>query len=247
MAKKPTISKDRRAQLRGELDQLLSSYNESSGLIEDSIVDAEFEQIKHVMPIDFEDLDKDFNTQAQDITRAMLKFYADLDILNKVEYVKQKRRVDNVSIQNIFFQLKTLRMAIETISEEINQGNSNPRLYEVFGQLHDKLSTVIKMQANYMLFLEDTYKKITHEANQKNKASTNTPLLQQGGDQYFISAGTKNIMQDIKADEVTEEVDSERTLTDPGKKAELIQSFGISPSSIEEDAIDLSDDINSLI
>ena len=40
-------------------------------------------------------------------------------------------------------------MAIEKITEEINQGNTHPRLFEVFGQLQDKLTMVVKTQANY--------------------------------------------------------------------------------------------------
>ena len=84
--------------------------------------------------------------QAKDITGSMLKFYVDLGVIDKHEYLKEKQSLDNSNIQNIFFQLKTIRMAIEKIAEEINQGNTHPRLFEVFGQLQDKLTTVIKTQ-----------------------------------------------------------------------------------------------------
>ena len=49
----------------------------------------------------------------------MLKFYVDLGVLDKHDYLRQKQNLDNTNIQNIFFQLKTIRMAIEKITEEI--------------------------------------------------------------------------------------------------------------------------------
>lgn len=240
---KSVFSKEKKAQIRGELEDLLSSYS-GAHTEENDIIDEKFGEIAAIAPIDFEEMNKGFSKQAKDITESMLRFYVDLGIIDSVEYVKQKQLIDNSNIQNIFFQLKTLRMAIERITEEINQGNAHPRLFEVFGQLHDKLTAVVKMQANYMLFLEDTYKKINHDVSQKGSSTSVTPLMPTEK-QYFISAGTKNIMKEITVEDITDS--NERSLTHPGKKIELIQKFGISQDLAEQPVEDLSDDVNSLI
>lgn len=245
MAGNQVFNKEKKQQIRGELEDLLRGYSGNPN-IEEDIVDEQMGEIAAAPPIDFDEMNKRFEKQAKDITGSMLKFYVDLGVIDNVEYVKQKQILDNTSISNIFFQLKTLRMAIEKIAEEINQGNTHPRLFEVFGQLQDKLTTVVKTQANYMLFLEDTYKKINQDVTQKGTNGASVTPLMPTEKQFYITAGTKNIMKEITAEEVDNpEVDDSRT--NPTKKTELIQKFGISQDIIEDKIDDLSEDVNSLV
>jgi hypothetical protein len=241
------FAKEKKAQIRGELEDLLKGYSGGPSA-NDDIIDEELGEIASAPPLDFEEMNQKFEKQAKDITNSMLKFYVDLGVIDTNEYLKQKQVLDNSNIQNIFFQLKTIRMAIEKIAEEINQGNTHPRLFEVFGQLQDKLTMVIKTQANYVLFLEDTYKKINQDLTQKNtqQGQPVTPLLN-SGTEYYITAGTKNIMKEITAEEIEDQDLDNRQLTHPGKKVEVMAARGISPTEIEEEVEDLSEDVNSLV
>ena len=189
------FNKEKKAQIKSELEDLLRGYSAGPNPEED-IVDEQLSEIAAAPPLDFEEMNKQFEKQAKNITNSMLQFYVDLGVIDKHEYFKQKQALDNINIQNIFFQLKTIRMAIEKIAEEINQGNTHPRLFEVFGQLQDKLTTVIKTQANYILFLEDTYKKISHDVESKSASGSTqvTPLLG-NPNEYYITAGTKNLIK----------------------------------------------------
>lgn len=245
MAAQQVFNKEKKAQIRGELDDLLRGYQVDPNL-EDTIIDEQLGEIASAQPIDFEEMNKKFEKQAKDITKSMLQFYVDLGVIEPNEYLKQKQILDNVSIQNIFFQLKTLRMAIEKITEEINQGNTHPRLFEVFGQLQDKFTTVIKTQANYILFLEDTYKKMNQDISQKGIQTGSVAPLLTAKTEYYITAGTKNIMKEIIAEEIPTGEDS-RHLTHPGKRIEVMAKHGVSQKNIEETVVDLSDDVNSLI
>ena len=187
------FNKEKKAQIKSELEDLLRGYS-AGPTGDDDIVDEQLGEIAAAPPLDFVEMNAQFEKQAKDITGSMLKFYVDLGVLDKHDYLKQKQQLDNTNIQNIFFQLKTIRMAIEKIAEEINQGNAHPRLFEVFGQLQDKLTTVIKTQANYILFLEDTYKKMHGEIEQRSTGGGSvTPLLASAND-YYITAGTKNLI-----------------------------------------------------
>lgn len=240
------FTKEKKAQIKGELEDLLRSYNGPQDK-EDDNIDAELAEIAAAPPLNFAEMNAGFERQAKDITASMLKFYSELGVLDKYEYIREKQKLDNTSISNIFFQLKTLRMAIENIAEQINQGNTHPRLFEVFGQLQDKLTAVVKTQANYMLFLEDTYKKIKQEIDQKDtdQGSQVTNTLKSG--EYYIGAGTKNMMKEIEVEEVETDEDS-RYLTHPSKKAEVMIERGLSNSIIaEEEVYDFTDDVNSLI
>lgn len=241
------FNKEKKAQIKSELEDLLRGYSAGPNG-DDDIVDEQLGEIAAAPPLDFVEMNAQFEKQAKDITGSMLKFYVDLGVLDKHDYLKQKQQLDNTNIQNIFFQLKTIRMAIEKIAEEINQGNAHPRLFEVFGQLQDKLTTVIKTQANYILFLEDTYKKMHGEIEQRATGGTSsvTPLLASAND-YYITAGTKNLIKEITAEEVEDEDDS-RHLTHPGKKTEVMHERGLTDViQPEESQEDFSDDVNSLI
>ena len=240
------FNKEKKAQIKSELEDLLRGYSAGpSG--EADIVDDQLSEIAAAPPINFEQMNAQFEKQAKNITGSMLKFYVDLGVIDNHEYLKQKQALDNTNIQNIFFQLKTLRMAIEKIAEEINQGNTHPRLFEVFGQLQDKLTTVIKTQANYILFLEDTYKKVNSEVGQKSSAGGSVTPLLGTSDEYYITAGTKNLIKEITVDEI-EEVEDSRHLTHPEKKVDVMNERGLSQViKPEEDPDDFSDDVNSLI
>jgi hypothetical protein len=241
------FNKEKKAQIKSELEDLLRGYAGGPNGEED-IVDEQLGEIAAAPPLDFAEMNAGFEKQAKAITNSMLKFYVDLGILDKHDYIKQKQALDNSNIQNIFFQLKTIRMAIEKIAEEINQGNTHPRLFEVFGQLQDKLTTVIKTQANYVLFLEDTYKKIVSDVEQKSMTgqSSVTPLLG-NPNEYYITAGTKNLIKEITVEDEDEPEDT-RHLTHPEHKIGVMQERGLSQIiKPEADPEDFSDDVNSLI
>ena len=76
--------------------------------------------------------------------------------------------------------------------EEITSGNTHPRLLEVMGQLQDKMASITKTQANYILFLEDTYKRLNNDTP-SNPDSVNIESNKNEG-QFFISVGTKNVI-----------------------------------------------------
>lgn len=252
MSEKGVFTKEKKAQIKNELESLLSTYTAGpNGESDDDNIDEQLAEIAAAPPLDFVEMNYEFEKQAKNITESMLKFYVDLGVIEKHEYIKQKQILDNSSIGNIFFQLKTIRMAIEKIAEEINQGNTHPRLFEVFGQLQDKLTSVVKTQANYMLFLEDTYKKMNQDIeNRDGSGEKQNKSLPAGSGEYYITAGTKNLIKEIDAVEVNDEnsgADS-RHLTHPGKKTDVMIERGLSNVIIEEEeADDLSDDVNSLI
>lgn len=245
------FTKEKKAQIKSELESLLSTYSGGPTGDDDDNIDEQLAEIAAAPPLDFVEMNADFERQAKNITDSMLKFYVDLGVIEKHDYIKQKQILDNSSIGNIFFQLKTIRMAIEKIAEEINQGNTHPRLFEVFGQLQDKLTSVVKTQANYMLFLEDTYKKMNQDVeNRDGTGDKQNKALPTSSGEYYITAGTKNLIKEIDAIEISDENSGADTrhLTHPGKKSEVMIERGLSNVIIEEEEEDdLSDDVNSLI
>jgi hypothetical protein len=185
-----------------------------------------------------------FKAKALEITDSLFKFYVDLGLITQHDYLKQKKDLDNMNIETMFFQHKTIKMAIERIMEEINQGAAHPRLFEVMSQLQDRLTNVTKTQANYMLFLEDTYKKMRSEVESKGDQlglpATSVNSIQSGD--YYVTAGTKNIMKEIQGEKLNTEFDNR--LTNPNEKNSLMTERGLE-HLIEKESDD--EDLNSTI
>jgi hypothetical protein len=247
------FTKEKKAQIKSELEDLLNSYSGNPNAPHEDIVDDQLHEIQQAPPIDFAEMNKNFESQAKSITDSLFKFYVDLGVIDRHEYFKHKQALDNANISNIFFQLNTIKMAIEKIAEEINQGNTHPRLFEVFGQLQDKLSAVVKTQANYLLFLEDTYKKAKQEIDLKEGTGQTNSQLGSGRAQtgeYFVTAGTKNLVKAIDIQPLELEESEVRHLTHPAKKTQVMQERGLDhliAADAEEDADVTLDDITDLI
>ena len=97
------FDKQKKAQIKSELEDLLRGYSTGPNG-EDDIVDEQLGEIAAAPPLDFIEMNSQFEKQAKDITGSMLKFYVDLGVLDKHDYLRQKQNLDNTNIQNIFFQ-----------------------------------------------------------------------------------------------------------------------------------------------
>jgi len=246
------IRKETRTHLKNEIESLLSTINSQPN--EDLLIDNELaEETRAPSPYDFEAMSDEYTAKAKDITDSLFKNFVDIGIFEKNDYARHKKELDTVNISNLFFQLRTLKITIMKVMEEIASGNTHPRLLEVMGQLQDKMANITKMQANYILFLEDTYKKLNSEAPANpDSAQVNS---KPGEGNFFISVGTKNVIDSLDEIEITEsdyDDDDENEhahnsdLIDPSNKQTLLKNID-EDITIEDDVTDDSIDLDEII
>jgi hypothetical protein len=233
------ISKDNRKILKNEIENLLSSISSDN---EDMVLDNELSnEIRSESQYDFDQMSDQFTQKAREITDSLFKNFVDIGIFEKNDYARHKKELDTINISNLFFQLKTLKISIMKIMEEIATGNVQPRLLEVMGQLQDKMANITKMQANYILFLEDTYKKLNNDAP-ANPDSARVESSDIEG-KYFISVGTKNVIQNLPDSDISD--DGDANLIDPNNKLNLLRKSDIVINEEEnksgEDFIDITE------
>jgi len=235
------LSKENRKQLKNEIENLLSTI--SSDQNEDMLLDNQLaDELRAESPYDFEQMSDQFTEKARSITDSLFKNFVDIGIFEKNDYAKHKKELDTINISNLFFQLKTLKIAIMKVMEEISSGNTHPRLLEVMGQLQDKMASITKTQANYILFLEDTYKKLNSElpANPDNVKVESSS----SEGQFFVSVGTKNVIESLPESTLTDDFE-DMSLIDPRNKANLLKktdldiTMGDTPEG--DDYIDLTE------
>jgi hypothetical protein len=237
--KKSGMSRENRAHLRDEISSLLQSIGtETHG---DMIVDNEIsEKTRPESPYDFEDMSNQFTKKAREITDSLFKNFVDIGVFEENDYARHKKELDTINISNLFFQLKTIKITIIKVMEEITSGNTHPRLIEVMGQLQDKMASITKMQANYVLFLEDTYRSLNSKPSMNPESEVVGSSPEEG--QFFITVGTKNVIKSLPANTNAKE-HRPGELTDPSKKSELMRERNIDLGDDEapDDFIDLTE------
>jgi hypothetical protein len=233
------MSRENRHALKNELESLLSSI--SSAPNEDLVADDELAQeLKRESPYDFNQMSDQFTEKAKEITDSLFKNFVDIGIFEKNDYARHKKELDTINISNLFFQLKTLKIAIIKVMEDIAGGNTHPRLLEVMGQLQDKMASITKMQANYILFLEETYKKLNNDSP-VNPDSTQIQSSDSEG-KFFISVGTKNVIQNLPKSDINDDNEASTELIDPNNKFNLMRDKNIEID--DEDSMDGDEFIN---
>ena len=237
---KGKLSRENRKNLKDEIQSLLSSIGE-----EDQgsyVMDEELsKEVKRESPYDFEKMSAQFTQKAREITDSLFKNFVDIGLFEESDYAKHKKEIDTINISNLFFQLKTLKITIIKVMEEITSGNTHPRLIEVMGQLQDKMAAITKTQANYIIFLEETYQKLNREKPMNDDFAQVDSSPEEG--QFFITVGTKNVIKSLpEKDTSPEESKKTGSLIDPSKKTDLMREKNIHIESDDsDDFIDLTE------
>jgi hypothetical protein len=235
------MDKEKRRHLRDEISAMLNSIgedNQTGFIVDDEIAEA----TKADHPYDFEEMSTQFTKKAREITDSLFKNFVDLGIFEKNDYAKHKKELDTINISNLFFQLKTLKITIMKVMEEIASGNTHPRLLEVMGQLQDKMASITKTQANYILFLEDTYRTLNREVPINGDSTALNSSKEEG--QFFVTVGTKNMIKSLPDHDPNVVEIKTGELVDPSKKIDLMKDRNI---EIEEDESDDFIDLTEII
>ncbi len=273
------MSDTRDKKLKDELNNLMqnmegilnSNDNIQAKKDEDLIINKSIDKLKQdkiSTRVPFEEYDKNFKIQAKDIIESMYDFYLDFGVIKRPEYLEKKSGLDGLNMSNIFLQLKLTKVVLQKVVDEISSGNVHPRIIEAYSTLNTQFSDIIKSQANYMLFLEESYKKARFEtieytnnknsidANHESQAkSDNTTYCDVEKDsEFFLTADPSKLIEEIKVNSpmTYEEAKSYRSnkshdsdlakrLVNPSAKDDLIILYDIDPSTI---ITDKDDDIN---
>lgn len=239
---KSGMSRESKKQLRDEIQSLLGSLNhEDQGSL---VIDNELaEAAAPESPYDFEMMSQQFTKKARDITNSLFKNFVDIGVFEDSDYAKHKKELDTINISNLFFQLKTLKITIIKVMEQITSGNTHPRLIEVMGQLQDKMASITKTQANYILFLEETYKQLNNDKPVNGNEEEVDSDSQEG--QFFITVGTKNMSKNLpKAEDGSKSNRTAGDLINPSKKVDLMRQHNI---EIKEEGFDDFIDLTEII
>jgi hypothetical protein len=198
--------------LRNELDTLMQGFGQTFGdgtgtKDASELIGKKLDEIaKPAKQYDFDmdELDKQFKVKAQLLINSMFDFYLDADVIDKIEYTKRKRDLDTSNISNMLWQLKTVKITISILMDEITSGNTNPKTIAALSDMQDRFSEIMRMQANYVIFLEDTYKKMKYETadaetdpDRREMKALGKAREEADDSDYFLTANPKELIRQI--------------------------------------------------
>ena len=197
--KKKTIS-EQADQIRQELDDLIG----------DGVMDVESDpkdlpiqaRPTDLAPmVNYVDLKAGATKKAQKTITSLMKFYLDADIIEKDEYIQAKKKMDEMTMSSLIYQLQAGERALTTLLETIDSGELAPRMFEVLATLQKSMLDIIKSQTMYLMAAEEGTKRIARDIEIYQQRQNQSEIEGAGGDtsNKNIQRGTKDLMAAIRA------------------------------------------------
>ena len=92
-----------------------------------------------------------------------MKFYLDEDIIEKDEYIVAKKKMDEMTMSSLIYQLNAGEKALTTLLETIEDGELAPRMFEVLATLQKSMLDIIKSQTMYLMAAEEGAKRMARD------------------------------------------------------------------------------------
>ena len=201
MPRKDTPERKRELELKDELERLIA--------IDTADVQNAVQEAKSILPartasgfLDYHRVKEESDDTSKSIVDSIAEFYLDRDIISEIPYVRQKNSVDKITVSNLLFQMKTAEHAIIKLLEEIDNGNTHPRTFEVLASLQRSKMEIVKHLAQFMVIMEQNYKNLKEDYRiKKSEEPTSlapgdyTVETENGGAQF---RGGKQLMEMLR-------------------------------------------------
>jgi hypothetical protein len=198
--KKKNIS-EQADQIRRELDDLIGDTNVLD--VETDPTDLPIKQPRTDLAprVSYEELKGSATKKAEKTITALMKFYLDADIIERDEYIQAKKRMDEMTMSSLIYQLQAGERALTTLLQTIDDGELAPRMFEVLATLQKSMLDIIKSQTMYLMASEESTKRIARDIEIYKKRDDVKEIEESGGDKENknLQRGTKDLMAAIQA------------------------------------------------
>jgi hypothetical protein len=192
--------RDQAEDIRKELEWLIGDEESLTDLVD---TDTPLPSVPpaHKSPaVSYTNLKSSSEAQAKKTITALMKFYLDADIIENDEYVKAKKKMDEMTMSSLVYQLQAGERALTLLLETIEDGELSPRMFEVLATLQKSMLDIIKSQTMYLMATEESNKRIARDIEIYRKNTNTTQIEEVGGDSKDpnIQRGTKDLMRMIQ-------------------------------------------------
>ena len=188
---------------REELEKFLEKAPESI----DKNVAIPGENITELRPepltdVDFDQIKKCCEKEARSMIKNAISFMIPIDMIRENKYLKNKFKVDVMSLAGMIYQLRTNEIMQKTLMEQINLGLTHARYYEVYGQLSKTIGDLNKQLLQTVEAIKSTYKVFKDDVKEQRNEALGPSMGQNGmlttGDGGVVTRGTKELINRVK-------------------------------------------------
>lgn len=198
MSEKKSI-REQAEDIRRDLDELIGddTTREISDVID---TDPNLPAKRPENLLSFGELKDSSTKKAKKTISALMKFYLDEDIIEKDEYIQAKKKMDEMTMSSLVYQLQAGERALTTLLEAIEDGEVAPRMFEVLATLQKSMLDIIKSQTMYLMATEESAKRIARDIEIYKKRDDVREIEAAGGDSTSgnTQRGTKDLMRMIR-------------------------------------------------
>ena len=192
--------KDQAEDIRRDLDELIGAKSEeiSQAIETDVALPARRSQNQ----LSFAELKESSTRKAKKTITALMKFYLDEDIIERDEYIQAKKKMDEMTMSSLVYQLQAGERALTTLLNAIEDGEVAPRMFEVLATLQKSMLDIIKSQTMYLMATEESAKRIARDIEIYRKRDDIREIQVSGGDPGSgnVQRGTKDLMRMIRGE-----------------------------------------------
>ena len=183
--------------------QSVPTIPSSSTSVVDNASGADIMQVK-MFEFDYDGTRKGLRKKARKTVLNIVKHIVPNDIIGE-DYIQDKIEQDIETITALYMQVETNTVMQRSLMDSIAKGNCAPRMYEVFGQMTDKIQSINKQIVDTEQRLRKTYLDLKFETRDKQSEDVESfgndveslPSPQQNGSGVIITS-TKNLIASAK-------------------------------------------------
>jgi hypothetical protein len=192
--------KDQAEDIRKELEWLIGDDESLTDIVETDKPLPPSAQPSRSPAVSYANLKVNSEAQAKKTITALMKFYLEADIIENDEYVKAKKKMDEMTMSSLVYQLQAGERALTILLETIDDGEVTPRMFEVLATLQKSMLDIIKSQTMYLMATEESNKRIARDIEVYRKNTNKTQIEESGGDanDMHVQRGTKDLMRMIQ-------------------------------------------------
>lgn len=153
---------------------------------------------------DYDGTRKGLRKKARKTVLNIVKHIVPSDIIDE-DYIQDKVEQDIETLTALYMQVETNTVMQRSLMDSIAKGNCAPRMYEVFGQMTDKIQSINKQIVDTEQRLRKTYLDIKFETRDKQSEDIGTtdtldalPGPGQSANGGIIITSTKNLIASAK-------------------------------------------------
>jgi hypothetical protein len=187
-------------EIRRELDDLISDEESIDVESDPKDLPATQKSTQSTPPANYGEMKEKSSKKAKRTITSLMKFYLDADIIERDEYIKAKKKMDEMTMSSLIYQLQAGERALTTLLQTIDEGELAPRMFEVLATLQKSMLDIIKSQTMYLMSAEEATKRIARDIEIYKKRDDQREIEDSGGDtsNKNIQRGTKDIMSAIQ-------------------------------------------------